>query len=375
MMERKNEKNDTRSVSLTLTESCNLACVYCYEHNKNAKVMSIETAKGIIDRELNDVSAPVVAIDFFGGEPFLEFERMRELVEYISTKKWPVKVKCSTCTNGTLIHGNIQEWLYENRENFVVGLSLDGTKAMHDYNRSNSFDSIDLEFFRKCWPGQTVKMTVSPYSLRSLAKGVIFIHEMGFNVACNLAYGVDWNDPENVEVLEHELFKLIEYYMNHPTVKPCTMLSMGIEYVDGSVPNEIAKWCGSGNYMHTYDVDGNVYPCQFFMPLSVGTDKAKKLEEIDILSSIPVSYMGEECAACPFVHICPTCIGSNYSETGELYAKSNSVCKCMKVIIAANSYFKWLQVDGGYFDCNLDQKNRILRGIQVVQSHLFSATD
>ena len=71
-------KNFEKTITLLLTNSCNLNCIYCYEHNKAPESMSFETAKEILDSELigRDMEVPVI-IDLFGGEPFLNFELMK----------------------------------------------------------------------------------------------------------------------------------------------------------------------------------------------------------------------------------------------------------------------------------------------------------
>ena len=72
------------SVSLTVTEGCNLSCTYCYEHSKSPRMMDIKTAKAIIDRELKETPPDIeLDFDFFGGEPFLAFPLIRGLTEYI----------------------------------------------------------------------------------------------------------------------------------------------------------------------------------------------------------------------------------------------------------------------------------------------------
>lgn len=74
---------ENRTITLTITEKCNLACIYCYEHNKSSANMSFETAKAILDKELREgEQAENTYIDFFGGEPFLNFKLMKQVVEY-----------------------------------------------------------------------------------------------------------------------------------------------------------------------------------------------------------------------------------------------------------------------------------------------------
>ena len=77
----------TKVITITLTQSCNLSCVYCYEQYKSPRTIRLETAKRIIDREMEDYSAfENIEIDFFGGEPFLAFETLKSLTDYINQK-------------------------------------------------------------------------------------------------------------------------------------------------------------------------------------------------------------------------------------------------------------------------------------------------
>lgn len=80
---------NSKSVMLTLTNDCNLACTYCYEHHKSQKTMSLITARSIIDAEMsaND-GMEFVTIDLFGGEPFLAFETLKSVVEFIKLRNY-----------------------------------------------------------------------------------------------------------------------------------------------------------------------------------------------------------------------------------------------------------------------------------------------
>ena len=124
-----------RIVTLTLTNTCNLQCTYCYEANKSSKRMPFEVAKEIIDKEMNADEGMEIEFDMFGGEPFLVFDLMKQIADYLvqnyAQRKWLI----FATTNGTLVHGEIQDWL-KNRPFFYCGLSLDGNKLMHDINRS-----------------------------------------------------------------------------------------------------------------------------------------------------------------------------------------------------------------------------------------------
>ena len=131
----------SKNITLVVTHQCNLNCTYCYEHHKNSKTMSVELAKTIVDKELQmDDGVSMIEFDFIGGEPLLEFDTIREVIEYTVQKKYDKDYIFFITTNGVLLNDERKEWLRAHSDVLQVGLSLDGTKEMHDKNRSNSFD-------------------------------------------------------------------------------------------------------------------------------------------------------------------------------------------------------------------------------------------
>lgn len=94
---------------LTFTANCNLSCVYCYETYDN-KSMSFDTTKEILDSEFKGLkNDDYMTIDFFGEEPFLEFELIKKIVSYVQEQnikgQFLPKYRFFATTNGTLIHG------------------------------------------------------------------------------------------------------------------------------------------------------------------------------------------------------------------------------------------------------------------------------
>lgn len=325
-----------KNVSLVITQNCNLDCVYCYEGIKSKKVMTFEKAFSIVEDYLSSSSTAFdeCIIDIFGGEPFTNFLLIKQLCEAVWDKKWKKPYLFNTTTNGTLVHGEIKDWLFANRHRFYASISLDGTKEMHDLNRSNSFSRIDIPFFQNTWGNPSVKMTISNETLPFLSEGVMFIHSLGFIIHNNFAYGIDRSSPHNIDILNIELRKLIEYYLKHPEIQPCSLLDMKIEYQI----NEQKKWCGTGTHMVAYDVDGIDYPCSTFLPISIGTEKAKLSREIDF--SMIENLVDPKCKECVIRSVCPTCYGSNYAESGEIYIKNDQLCQLTKVQALAVSYLK-----------------------------------
>ena len=367
------EDAKNKTVTITLTESCNLSCSYCYEHNKSSKVMDFPTAKSIIDREFENVDGyDGIEFDLFGGEPFLAFPLMQKITEYICSKKGGFPCIVFATTNGTLVHGDIQDWLKEHRGCFVCGLSLDGTREMHNKNRCNSYDDIDLDFFLSQYPEQDVKMTVSVETLPDLAAGVIELHRKGFLVSCNLAYDIDWSSPNNQEILQRELMKLIQFYLENPEIEPCSMLSLGINNI-GSHADEAIRFCGAGQEMRAYDVDGNAYPCQFFMPLSVGKEKATAAQEIVFPETeIPENHLDEKCKTCIVRSSCPNCYGANYASTGSIFKRDENMCRLIKIAMKARSYFRAKQWEAGQLShLSPEEIQFMLRAIIRIQEELF----
>ena len=103
----------SKHISLSITERCNLNCIYCFEKSKSPQKMTFETAVEKIDFELiHSEEYKSVAVDFMGGEPFLEFDLIKKICEYYWSKQndLPKPLTFFTTTNGTLVHGRIKEW-------------------------------------------------------------------------------------------------------------------------------------------------------------------------------------------------------------------------------------------------------------------------
>lgn len=361
---------EKKTVMLTITEQCNLDCSYCYEKNKSSRAMSIETAQNIIEYELlKQDGFDTCEIQFFGGEPFLRFDFIQEICGYIWRKKWDKRCLCFTTTNGTLVHGEIQDWLAANRERFVCSLSLDGNREAHNINRSDSYDLIDIDFFRRIWPLQTAKMTISPESLPYLAESVIFLHEKGIPFSNNLAYGVDWQRKDLLQIMNIQLERLAQYYIENPDVPMCRMLDLNIESVN--YEQKINRWCGAGVSLSAYDVEGTRYPCHLFQPLSA----AKKGNAAEVISKVfaEMETMDPRCENCPVYNVCPTCYGHNFAATGNIAKRDETLCNFTKLNTLVASYI-WLKKMERYSQKELGLSDRdyclIFSGAKLIQEKL-----
>lgn len=340
----------SKNITLVLTHQCNIRCVYCYEKNKDETVMPLSLAKEIIDKELSaDDGTDYVEFDLFGGEPMMEYDTVKEIINFVRQKEYKKQFIFFITTNGILFDEERKKWLAENVDLLQLGLSLDGNKAMHDLNRCNTFDRIDLDFFKNTYPTQPVKMTISEKTLPMLAEGVIFCHNKGFEVNCNLAYGLNWSDPKNRTVFEEQLIQLIDFYIENPQIKPCSMLEMTRLKSMTYLGDKNVRYCGAGYAMKAYDCDGTFYPCQHFLPLSIGKEKAKESLDIDFSDYyLENEKIAEKCLKCVIRNVCPTCYGENFSATGDIHKRDENMCIMFQIQFKALSYFV-----GKAFSCGL----------------------
>jgi len=330
-----------RTCTLMITHSCNLNCVYCYEKYKDEQSMPFDLAKEIIKKEFefvkNSPDFDEIEFDFMGGEPFVKFDLMKEIMEWTWSQKWNVPYIFFTTTNGTLITDEIKQWLVKHKERFVVGISYDGTDESQDMNRTNCSGKVDLDFFLETWPNQGAKMTISPESLKNLASGVIYLIEKGsHNFSANCGYGQVWSEEDKKE-FRNQLMKLAEYYLEHPEAERIPMFEKrwGIMLVKREAKQ---KWCGTGTHMITYDVDGKTYPCHLFTPMVLGTQKAAELQEKMDFSSHEVNT-DPFCADCSLLNICPTCYGFNYRDTGNIATREKTMCEFFRIQTSVLAYY------------------------------------
>lgn len=357
-------KPNTKIIILTLTNQCNLACTYCYEHNKEIKSMELDTALEIVNREMTmDDGSDFVCVYYFGGEPYLQFDKIKKIHSFLKSKTWDKGWYGFTTTNGTLVHDDVQKWLLDNFDTMEVYLSIDGTREMHNRNRSNSYDSIDKKFFQEHFP--FAKMTVTVETLPYLAEGAIALHEMGFEVSSNLGHGVNWTDESPI-ILANQLQKLTAYYYDHPAVKPSTILRLGIQDLEPGTQHP-KRFCGVGPMMRSYDTDGIAYPCHAFAPLCLGKEKAEAARKLDFSCALCMSELDEKCRNCPLIGRCPTCYGINFGASGNVYHIPEDHCRMMKVQFLANAMFQYQQYKLGRMDLKDDEEMKFLRNIKAVQ--------
>lgn len=359
-------------IQITITEACNLNCIYCYEKNKDFRKMEISLAKSIIkDSFSQSDSNDILEFDFHEGEIALAFTEIKTICEWAWGEKWNNEYIFHATTNGTLIHGEIKQWFAINSHRFSLGLSLDGTEEMHNINRSNSYSLIDLDFFRKSWPNQTVKMTISPKTISMADKGIIDIVNKGFKLTANLAYGQIWDGIDLRNQYRKALSRLVDFYLENPHLEVCNLVSLNLSTIGKNIllnrPRIHNKWCGAGQDMKCYSIDGTVYPCQMFNPSSNKIQDLNILNKIDIVN-IPV----EDCDSCALLPSCPSCYGYNFIINGKISKSPDELCDFRKLEALASSFLfgKMLQTPSKYMSTKNMNEAQIactILGIDFIQ--------
>ena len=332
IFERSNGHPARRTCMLLVTHACNLNCVYCYEKFKDDRGMSFSMAKSIIEKEIDLVKQSdkfaELEVDFMGGEPLVNFSLIRDVVEWMKAMSVGVPFVFFFNTNGTLLDDEKKSWLRLNRQYVYAGLSYDGSLDSQNGNRGTHKYAIDVEFFRDNWPRQPLKMTVSKSSVQTMADDVIGLLKRGCRVDASLAQGVDW-DVNDSHVLDLQMQKLAQFYLKNPNVVPDSFMSSPLRGFNNP-SKDIPKFCGSGTYMTTYDVDGRQYPCHMFTPLVLGP---RALTTVNCALSTQKYFTDEACRDCLYRQWCGTCHGFNYKDRGDVSSRDKAWCNLVPVIV------------------------------------------
>jgi sulfatase maturation enzyme AslB (radical SAM superfamily) len=297
--------------------------------------MTLDTAKKAIDWIFANIPDDMsgIEIGFIGGEPLLEFELIKEIVEYTYSNKHKEGYLFYATTNGTTLDEEKKEWFTLHKNCFVLGLSLDGKRETHNYNRSCSFDAIDINFFLENWPNQGIKMTLSTYSLPRLAEDIKFIHSIGFKEisGVNLFEGdFDWSKDEYIRVLIPQLTELVDFYVDNDTLTVNQMFNKSLSFCE--VKNRSKRnWCGIGTGAVFIDIDGSIFPCPLVTPMTFTDSELSSLKKTDFTDVD--KFIDNECFEnCYIYPICPTCVGANYLCNKTFNERDKRRCRVQKLI-------------------------------------------
>ncbi|MBO6016148.1 MAG: 4Fe-4S cluster-binding domain-containing protein, partial [Lachnospiraceae bacterium] len=154
----KDRETVVKALCLHIAHDCNLACKYCFaeegEYHGRRALMSYEVGKKALDFLVENSGGRInLEVDFFGGEPLMNFDVVKQLVAYGRSLEKPhnKKFRFTLTTNGVLLNDEVLEFV--NAEMANVVLSIDGRKKVHDFMRPHrggqgSYDEIVPKFQR-----------------------------------------------------------------------------------------------------------------------------------------------------------------------------------------------------------------------------------
>lgn len=212
-----NDKIDT--LVITLTRDCNLNCSYCFVKKKREKV-SLKKVKSTLDLFLKNSKSQKTII-YFGGEPFLEKELIRKIIEYTNKKEYNIKHKI--ITNGTLLDKEFIQFLKKN--NIGIGISLDGVQESNNKNRKfiknkeGSYFSI-IDNIKYIKP-DAIMYLISKNRINELVTDIKWLEKISPILKIDFERWVGWSNKE-VDLLKEKVEETAKYIRKNKNTKIIT---------------------------------------------------------------------------------------------------------------------------------------------------------
>ncbi len=273
-----------KALCLHISHDCNLACTYCFagegEYHGRRALMSFEVGKKALDFLVaNSGNRVNLEVDFFGGEPLMNWQVVKDLVEYGRSieKAAGKRFRFTLTTNGVLLNEEILE--FANREMSNLVLSIDGRKQVHDRMRpfrggQGSYDLIVPKFQRAAESrGQMnyyVRGTFTHYNL-DFSEDVKHLADLGFQQISVEPVVAQPSDPyairqEDLPILREEYDKLAkEILARREAGKGFNFFHFMIDLQGGPCVAKRLSGCGSGTEYLAVTPWGDLYPCHQFV--------------------------------------------------------------------------------------------------------------
>ncbi len=343
-----------KALCLHIAHTCNLNCSYCFasqgKYHGERSVMSFEVGKRALDFLVeNSGTRRNLEVDFFGGEPLMNFEVVKELVAYARSieKEKNKNFRFTLTTNGLLINDDVID--FANREMSNVVLSLDGRREVHDrfrvdYQGKGSWERI-VPLFQKLVAARGGKN----YYMRGtfthenpdFLKDIETMLDLGFTELSMEPVVCAEEDPASlteadIEVVLGQYEKLAEKMLERDKEgKPFTFYHYMIDLAGGPCIYKRISGCGSGTEYMAVTPWGDLYPCHQF----VGEEKFRLG---DIWKGVTNSeaqnefracnvYARPECADCWARLYCSGgCAANAYHATGDIKGIYEKGCTLFK---------------------------------------------
>ncbi len=339
-----NHPTVVKALCLHVAHDCNLACRYCFagegEYHGRRALMSYETGRKALDFLVaHSGSRRNLEVDFFGGEPLMNFEVVRKLTAYGREleKTHDKHFRFTLTTNGVLLDEEVMRFCNLEMDNVV--LSLDGRKEIHDRmrptrNGKGSYDLIVpkfLEFARQrkeLGKQYYIRGTFTHYNL-DFAKDVLHFADLGFDqisiepvvAPADAPYAIR---PEDLPVIKEQYDLLaLEMIRRQREGRGFTFFHFMIDLTGGPCVYKRLSGCGSGTEYLAVTPWGDLYPCHQFVGneafLLGNVDEGVKREDIVKTFKSCNVYSKKECADCFARYYCSGgCAANSWNFHGRI---------------------------------------------------------
>mgnify|MGYP000111146628 CR=1 FL=1 len=281
----KARKTVVKALCLHIAHDCNLGCKYCFaeegEYHGRRALMSFEVGKKALDFLVaNSGNRHNLEVDFFGGEPLMNWEVVKQLVEYGRSLEEPnnKRFRFTITTNGVLLNDEIMDFC--NREMSNVVMSLDGRKEVNDYmrptrNGHGSSYEITVPKFQKFAESRNqdkyyVRGTFTHHNL-DFSKDVLHLADLGFKQIS--VEPVVAADTEEYAIREEDIPQIMEEYdtlakemiKREKEGKGFNFFHFMIDLTGGPCVYKRLSGCGSGTEYLAVTPWGDFYPCHQFV--------------------------------------------------------------------------------------------------------------
>ena len=328
------------NIILLISQKCNLKCTYCFGDNgeySNCGLMSFEIAKNSIQFLMSRTKSKDLNICFFGGEPLINTNLIKEIITYtkLIENNSDIRFSYSMTTNGTLINDEIEQMIVKYNINTMI--SIDGDKETQDHNRfyANKKGSYEI-VFENTKELRNRNLLSARATLTNYNMNILDIH----NHLSDLGFKSVTISPANNLLTSSDYDELIENQANQ--IKEFeTLISSGF-FQEARKMNTICKIlhkinksffrtrsCGAGRTMWAIDIDGNIYPCQRFVNdkrFVIGNVNSKIVDD-NFLRITSINYY-KKCESCWARNLCVGgCANENSFVNGKVNEPSQNICK------------------------------------------------
>ena len=338
----KKRKTVVKALCLHIAHDCNLACKYCFagkgEYNGKKDLMSLEVGKRALDFLIeNSGNRRNLEVDFFGGEPLMNFDFVKGIVEYgrSKEKEYDKNFRFTLTTNGILLDDDVME--FANKEMSNVVLSLDGRKEVNDEmrptrNGKGSYDLIVPKFQKLAESRDQMNYYVRgtfTHNNLDFSNDVIHYADLGFKQMSMEPVVSEYDEPyaikeEDLPKIMEEYDKLAkEYIKRRKEGRGFNFFHFMIDLNQGPCVAKRLSGCGSGTEYLAVTPWGDLYPCHQFVgdeKFMLGNvfDGITKPEICDEFKLCNV-YAKEKCQNCFARYYCSGgCAANSYKFHGTI---------------------------------------------------------